>query len=181
MIKFRPIISLKNRPAIFSYRLLFALSLLFGQQLSVAQAGISQSSAAEEEKTLMLKIEYVNESYEVMDAWLVAGKLPERKSVNSNGEDLVFTLENKQGDLLGQGRMTNPAILRGVLAEKYDGVAHSEERQPQAIFILRYPYSEGMQILSLMKAQDLLQQFSSTGDAALAPVNAIKLDFSQQL
>ncbi|NRB40745.1 MAG: hypothetical protein HRU20_20125 [Pseudomonadales bacterium] len=163
-------------------------STLFSVSVFAAPPEVSsqqEKSAApiesEANKTLMLQVAYSDNSYHIIDAWVLNEKLPETKSISTNAQDLVFILKNQSGEMMGQGRINNPNILRGILAEEYDGESHSQQALQESVFVLRYPYTEGMQVLSLMKAENLINQFSSRGKNNAKTAASIELNFSSQL
>ena len=131
-------------------------------------------------KTLILTVQYQQGVYSVINAMLVDGTFDERKSSATQEDNLVFNLKNQQGELLGQGRINNPNIVRGVFDEQGQEGAHSEQYMEDSVFVVRYPYREGMQVLSLMKEEDLLNQFSGRSrNTASKP--AVEIDFSNMI
>ncbi len=132
------------------------------------------------DKTLMLTLQYSNNNYKVIAAKILNEKLPARFT-NQHSQDLLnFNLKNQHGDILGEGNIANPNILRGVLAEFDNGLAHSEKSLEKSTFIVRFPYVEGMQVLGLLD-QVTQDQQGPTG-RSLAPMPAVNnLGFSEFL
>ena len=136
----------------------------------------------EQDKTLMLKVQYADNTFAVIDAWVLNEKLPERKARGSAEQGFVFMLKNKSGDMMGQGLVTNPNVLRGILKEHGENESHGEQQLEESIFIVRYPYQKGMNVLSLMKAEDLVTELNAVaGRSAPAPAPSVELDFSSHL
>ncbi len=106
-------------------------------------------------KTLMLTLQFKQNDYTVLAAQVIDQKLPARY-VNPQQADLLeFHLKNLQGDILGQGKIANPHVLRGVLHEHENGEPHGQQILDDSTFVVRFPYVEGMHVLGLL--QDSLQ------------------------
>jgi hypothetical protein len=110
--------------------------------------GIS-SSAHADDRTLILTLRGHDGVYEVIDAQIVDRVIPPRIARLERRDDLHFQLKDNNGNLLGQGSISNPVALRDV--HSMDGKEqHTEIQQRDAVFVLRYPYDEGMSVLSMI-------------------------------
>ena len=106
-------------------------------------------------KTLILTLQFKQGDYSVLDAQVINQKLP-ALYVNPQQADLLeFNLKNLQGDILGQGKIVNPHVLRGVLHEHETGESHGQQTLDNSTFVVRFPYVEGMHVLGVL--QDSLQ------------------------
>lgn len=158
--------------------LLFVLTLL-------TQIGFTAPPAVSENikpqnallKTLMLKVSYEQGHYEIIDAWLVDGQFKLKKG-NKNKDSILFDLKNKQKESLGSGSVQNPNILRGIFEEHSTSSPH-DEQEIAGEFIVRFPYEEGMEILTLIPVKDLLNNVASGLQSA--PVEPVELNFAYRL
>jgi hypothetical protein len=111
--------------------------------------GIS-SCASADDRTLILTLRGHDGVYEVIDAQVVDRVIPPRVALVERSDDLHFQLKDNKGKTLGQGSIGNPAPLRDV--NSIDGKEqHTEIQQRDTVFVLRYPYDEGMNVLSMIK------------------------------
>ncbi len=102
-------------------------------------------------KTLILTLQYAHDNYEVLNAQVINEKLPARHVNATDNELLNFHLKNLQGDILGQGKIANPHVLRGVLEEHGSDQAHGQQTLQHSTFVVRFPYVQGMQVLGLLE------------------------------
>lgn len=110
--------------------------------------------------TLLIKVHYSGSNYTVESVKHIDKELPPLKKVSQRADDLIFRLSNASDQVMAEGRIDNPAVIRGVLVdgENADSEGHmSFVDDNDGYFLLRYPYEQGMQFLQLMKAEDLLQ------------------------
>lgn len=111
--------------------------------------GISSCVSADD-RTLILTLRNIDGVYEVIDAQVVDRAIPPRVALVQRSDDLHFQLKDNNGNTLGQGSISNPVPLRDVNSP--DGKEqHTEIQQRDSVFVLRYPYAEGMSVLSMIK------------------------------
>mgnify|MGYP000709067838 CR=1 FL=1 len=132
---------------------LSTLSAFFISAVSVSAPPEMASQTSN--KTLMLTLQFKQGDYTVLDAQIMNEKLP-ALYVNPQHTDLLeFNLKNLQGDILGQGKIVNPHVLRGVLHEYENSEPHGQQTLDDSTFVVRFPYVEGMHVLGVL--QDSLQ------------------------
>lgn len=130
--------------------------------------------------TLLIKVHYSGTNYTVESVKHIEQNLPAFKKLNPKADDLIFRLSNASDDLLGEGRIANPALIHGVLSDE-EGVDHEGHKSyvddKDGYFMLRYPYEEGMQFLELMEAQDVavMKGVRAAPSAYAAPALKINL------
>lgn len=127
-----------------------------------------------QDKTLILTIQFNMGEYEVLNAKVVDGKIPSRKTMAQDEVQLLFYLKNEHGFVLGQGQVDNPNTLRGVFAQGEEQ-AHGEYQQMQSVFVVRYPYQQGMEVIAL------IEESNQTMARSASTVPAQQLNFSQLL
>jgi len=102
-------------------------------------------------KTLILTLQYSHNEYEVLNARVLNEKIPARFQNGAQADLLAFNLKNGQGQILGQGKIANPHVLRGILQEHNNEQSHDEKTLQDSTFMVRFPYIEGMQVLGLLE------------------------------
>ena len=102
-------------------------------------------------KTLILTLQYSHNEYEVLNARVLNEKIPARFLNGAKADLLAFHLKNSLGQILGQGKITNPHVLRGILQEHHNEQTHGEKTLQDSTFMVRFPYVEGMQVLGLLE------------------------------
>ena len=150
---------------IISFALLWMLS-----NLVIA----APSDLSAQDKTLILTIQFNMGEYEVLDAKVVDGKISPRKTMAQDEAQLLFYLKDQHGFVMGQGQLDNPNTLRGVFAPGEEQ-AHGEYQQTQSVFVVRYPYQQGMEVIALIEESN--QPMSRSASAV--PVQ--HFNFSQLL
>ena len=154
------------------YIVLFVVTQLIVSSLVNAAPPGEQSKA----KTLILTIQNDMGAYQVLDAQVIVGDIPARKNMDKEEVALLFYLKDQHGSILGKGETGISSLIRGVLEEgDYDGHHHGEYKQEKSTFVLRYPYEQGMEIISLIEKSDGPQARNA------GAVPAQQLDFSSKL
>lgn len=110
--------------------------------------------------TLLIKVHYSGSNYTVESVKHIDEVFPPFKRINPRADDLIFRLSNSEDVVMGEGRIDNPAVIRGVLVGDEDASSEGHMSfidDSDGYFLLRYPYEQGMQFLQLMNAEDSLQ------------------------
>ena len=141
-----------------------------------APPGISNENT---DKTIILTLKLAGTEYRILDVNIINERLPSRH-VHNDSNNINFNFENNQGVIMGKGSITNPNILRGILNEHNNDLPHSQEQLTDSTFILRYPYSEGMQILKLIDV-NTGKQANSGRSLNQSTTTDVNLDFSNML
>ncbi len=129
-----------------------ATSTITGVLLSAASLSAPpEVKSQESNKTLILTLQYSHNEYEVLNARILNEKLPARFQNGAQADLLAFNLKNGKGQILGQGKIANPHVLRSILQEHNNEEPHGEKTLQDSTFIVRFPYIEGMQILGLLE------------------------------
>lgn len=147
--------------------LLGCLMVCFGLSLQAAPPGVNGP-----QQTLILTVAYEKGDYQVMDAQVVNAVFPVRLS--KSARQLAFALKNKQGEVLAGGSVDAPQTLRSVLGQ---GGEHGHDwlEQDSGAFVVRYPYQQGMAVLSLIEKQN------GAGARSVQAVPAKNIEFSHLL
>lgn len=112
---------------------------------------VTSNCVSADNRTLILTLRSQGGVYEVLDAQVVDRAIPPRVALVERRDDLHFQFKDNNGRMLGQGRISNPAPLRDVNSiDNKD--QHTEIQQSDTVFVLRYPYAEGMNVLSMLKS-----------------------------
>lgn len=149
--------------------LLIVAQLIVSSLVNAAPPGVKAKS-----QTLILTIENNMGSYQVLEAQVVSGNIPPRKIIGEQERGLLFYLKDQHGYVLGQGSLSVSNSIRGVL-EKGSDHQHGEYEQDKSVFVLRYPYEQGMEIISL------IEQSSASMARSMGAAPSQQLDFSSKL
>ena len=153
------------------------LTMLINSIALSAPPGISNENT---DKTIILTLKLAGTEYRILDVNIIDERLPTRLVHNDDSNNIDFNFENDQGVIMGKGSITNPNILRGILNEHNNDLPHSQEQLTDSTFILRYPYSEGMQILKLIDV-NTGKQANSGRSLNQSTTTDVNLDFSNML
>src|SRR5690242_11280705 len=73
---------------------------------------------AQEGKTLMLKLEVSNNTYSLLDAWVLPRVFPASSSLKTASEGaLNWDITSSTGEVLAKGIIPDPQVIRAHLAE----------------------------------------------------------------
>lgn len=153
---------------------LYLALLIIVQMMVISVANAAPPGVKAKAQTLILTIENNLGTYQVLDAQVVTGNIPPRKTIGEQERDLLFYLKDQHGYVLGTGIIAHSQTIRGVLEEGSDH-SHGEYAQEKSVFVLRYPYEQGMAIISL------IEQSKSPMARSAGSVPAQQLDFSEKL
>ena len=127
--------------------------------------------------TLLIKVHYQGEQYDVVSVKRIPQTFNSFQSSSEASDDVMFRFSDNLDTTLAEGRVKNPRQVHPVL---FDGLnvdqdhTHENQNASEGIFMLRYPYKEGLRFLQLMDVkQDNTPSFRS------AP--AVKIDLDSYL
>lgn len=152
--------------------------MIYIKFLVTALVMVLVSLTASAQGTLLIKVHYVADQYNVVSVKHIDQNLPAFNQSNEK-DDILFTISDDLDAVLAEGRIQNPGTIRGVLSHGVDvdhDDDHEQRAQEEGYFMLRYPYESGMRFLQLIKAnqENHIQHRS-------APVQKIDLaPFTQQ-
>ncbi len=106
--------------------------------------------------TLLIKVRFNAQQYEVVNVKHLSQTLPEFVHHQSQQQDIQYRLMDSLDNTLLNGTLANPAILRGVLSEGdvNQDDAHNTIAVPSGIFMLRLPYQKGTRFLQLFNEKN---------------------------
>ena len=130
------------------FAVVMTIQLVLSNLVMAAPPGVNGKA-----QTLILTIENYMGAYQVLDAQVVDGDVPPRKVMDKQEVELLFYLKDQHGFVLGQGESGISHGIRGILEEGSEH-AHGEYQQEKTVFVLRYPYEKGMEIVSLIEKSD---------------------------
>ena len=104
--------------------------------------------------TLLIKVHYQGEQYDVVSVKHIPQTLPSSTSSHEKGDDVLFRFSDDLDATLAQGRIQNPKQVRPVLMHGEDD-DHVSKDDAEGVFMLRYPYQEGLRFLQLMDVNNL--------------------------
>lgn len=109
-----------------------------------------ESQQVENKTTLILTIEKQGDVFSVISAKKVNGLLiSENEKALADG--LTFYLKDRDQSVLGKGYIAHPDVLRGVQLPS-EAHAHDQMTLDNAVFVIKYPYQEGMAILNILES-----------------------------
>lgn len=134
---------------------------------------------AEEAKTLMLKLFVSDNTYSLVDAWLVPRAFPASATLGKASEGaLSWSIVSASGVILEKGILPDPQIVRAHLAES-EKLSLNQARVEKAIVIIRVPYNTDMQKLSVERAPIFyLPLANADGVKKMKKINTQKQEFS---
>ncbi len=123
----------------------FLLSLLITLPQSAYAAG-----------TLLIKVRFDAQQYEVVSVKHLSQTLPEFVHHQNQEQDIQYRLMDSLDNTLLNGSLANPAIMRGVLSKSNvnQDDAHNTITMPSGIFMLRLPHQKGMRFLQLFNEKN---------------------------
>jgi hypothetical protein len=104
---------------------------------------------AQEEKTLMLKLEVSDSAYNLLDAWVLSRSFPASQSEKRASEGaLNWDITSATGEVLAKGIIPDPQVIRAHLADA-DKLSFEQSRLKKTTVIIRVPYNKNMQKLNI--------------------------------
>lgn len=122
-----------------------------------AVAVCATSISAMAQGTLLIKMHFKGDDYTVSSVKHIEQSFPAFINSGDRAEDLAFRLSNSDNETLGEGSISDPRVMHGVLTEdgNVDDASHTDVLAEEGYFLVRYPYAEGMQFLELLTAADM--------------------------
>ncbi len=123
--------------------------------------GLSQLVSAQD--SLLVKVHYQGEQYQVVNVKRIGLKLKHSSAKKTRNSDILFRLSNNKNKTLTDGRISNPATFRALLSQESDDQqSHAIQSVEEGFFMLRLPYTLDTQFLHLTK-QNSSRQSRSLG------------------
>lgn len=100
--------------------------------------------------TLILTIEKQGDVFSVLSAKKVKGLMISEKE-KALADGLTFLIKDRDQTVLGKGYIAHPDVLRGIQEPAMEQ-AHDHMTLDNTVFVIKYPYQEGMAILNILKS-----------------------------
>ena len=106
------------------------------------------------EGTVMIEVSYEENQYKIERAWKIDDTFPSTlETVSISDNDIVIKIKDENSTVVGELRLSNPKIIRGVFAEYSELGGHVDTLKKKGSFILRYPYKKGLKYLKIINAR----------------------------
>ena len=105
--------------------------------------------------TIMIEIAYKGEQYNIIRAWKIEQTLPCTMSTfKESDDDIIIKIKDKNASVVGEIRVNNPKIVRGILPQNNNSQGHKNIIKNKGTIIVRYPYKEGLKYLNIINAKE---------------------------
>jgi len=122
--------------------------ILLASSFSMAQMNADEQGP-NVNAVLILTVEKQGDVFSVISARKVNGLVISAQD-KAQADGLTFLIKNREQAVLGQGHIVQPDVLRGS-QQPNDEHAHDHMTLDNSVFVIKYPYQEGMAILNILK------------------------------